>query len=1404
MSGDDAIEERVLETASPRRRRAGAVGIARWVGIAGAVLLGLLLAFVAFLHTGPGRQLIVDEIGRFAPASGLSVEVGSIEGSVLWSATFNAVKFRDAEDTLFLEVPEIDLNWRPYRWFTSGLDIRHLVLNGGTLHALPVLNPGDPEAPILPDFDIRIDRLVIHRLNVDEGIVGEARVIDFSAKADIRNGRVLVDAEGALGGADNFSLLVDSEPDRDRFDLDASWSAPAGGLLAEAVGAESDLVVRLEGDGSWSRWRGDLVAVQDEAQVVDLDLINESGQYRIVGTLRPAGYVTGLAARALGELVAVNMEGTLDDSVLEGNFVLRGAAFDVDGGGAVDLASNAFRDFTISADLLNPTLLGEDFVMNDARFEARLDGPFQDLSVPHEISIGEVDAGGVSLMNLVQNGTLTWDGSRALLPLDMRVARVTTGTDLIDPRLVGGVLNGSVTYTGAELLSDNLALRYQGLVANLKLRGDLADGAYELAGPVQLRDLVLDDIGQMDARANIRLAIGSEAPWRLTAQVGGQVNKVSNSTIVNLAGPAINFRGGLATGSAVPIDFNGFTMTSQKLEVRLDGRVDDGTTTLAGTGRHVEYGPFTVEAQVADDGPRATLVLADPLPAAGLRDVRVALAPSDEGFRIETSGGSMLGPFDGLVDLVMAQGGDTTIGIQYLDIAATRISGDLLLVEGGVDGTLELARGGVDGQVVLATRNGGQGFDVALQARNARFGEGQTLIAIGRGQIDATGFVAQGSSTINGKMTAQGLQYGSLFIGRMAGQAAIQDGAGTFDAVLTGARGTRLELRLNGQVSSERIAVAAQGNYEGRKIAMPRRAVLVKTGDGGWQLQRSQLSYGSGYIIGSGRFGGTMPAEGRVSLGDMPLSLGDIVVTDLGLDGTVSGVVDFATGANGLPTGKARLKVNNLTRSSTLLSSQPMDIAIVAELSPTTVQARAIIEDHGGADGRLQARISNLPQAGTLTQRLYAGALRAQLLYEGQAAALWRLAAIDLLDITGELSVSADATGSLANPQVRGTMGGDALRIRSALTGTDIRKVKARGTFSGSRLQLVSLAGSSPNDGRVSGSGFVDLAGMTGGRGPRIDLRMAARNAEILDLPTMGATVTGPLRIVSNGIGGTIAGRLDVTAARWRLGGSEAEQNLPDIKVTEINLPADAAPAPAAASPWRYLIDASANDNIKVDGLGLDSEWRGDILLRGTTDDPRIGGGAQVVPRQGFYSFAGVRFDITRGEIDFDEKVPIDPRLNILAETQVDDLSVQVAVRGTASQTEITFTSIPALPEEELLARLLFGGSITDLSATDALQLGAAVASLRGGGGLGPINKLRDAIGLDRLRIISADPALNRGTAVALGKNINRRLYTEVITDGQSYNASELEFRVTSWLSLLGSVSSIGRASAAVEVSKDY
>ena len=1397
---EDTIVEGAAEREEPARRRSRLGRAGRWLVGSVVGLVALVLVALAVLNSPIGQRFIADQIAAAAPASGLKISIGRIEGDIYGRATLHDVVLSDPRGP-FLNVPIAELDWRPLNWLWRGLDVRQLVARRGTLLRTPELLPGDPDAPILPDFDIRIDRFELDNFRVARGVVDDrAHRVDLDGKADIRDGRVYLTAGGRLGARDRLALLVDAEPDGDRFDIDLDYLAPQEGVIAGLVGAEAGYRARIKGDGTWSDWRGALLVQREGARFAAFRLTNRAGRYGIVGQAIPAPALSGAASQVLAGPISLAAFGTLQDSVVAGEMAIRSRGFDGEASGTVDLANNVFDRLLVDLRLRGSDALGQDLRIEGARAVATIDGPFRDLEIGHRLVVDRIASGTTEVRGLVQEGMATFDGSRWTLPLDTRVQQVVAGNDLLDPRLVRGRIAGIVTYTGTRVVSDDLRLAFPDASARFSLRGETRTGAYALAGPVDLRGLELANIGNVSGNAKILFKVASGVPWSLQANFAGRIPRVTNATLANVAGPAIRFRGGLGLGGGRPVLFRDVAIDAEKLQLRLDGQVRDGQTSLAGRGSHTEYGSFTVEAALDGEGPRAELVFASPLPAVGLADVRVAIAPIENGFRIDTEGGSLLGPFEGTLDLFSPEGGPTRIAVERLEVWRTNVTGDLVLGDGGVSGDLALAGGGLDGTIAFSPRGGGQAFDVDLDANNARFG-GATSISIARAQIEGSGLLVDGNSTLQGSVFAQGVQYGTLFVGRLAANAQLRNGAGEVTAALSGRRGSRFNMQLNAQVAPERVAVAARGDFAGRRIAMPRRAVLLRQGDGGWALQPTQLNYGRGIAIAEGRFGGGGPTQMELRLARMPLSLIDVAVADFGLGGSMSGVIDFSTGQGGVPVGSARIKVDGLTRSGLVLSSRPVDLSLVARLGTDRLETRAVIDEGGERRGRLQGRISGLPQSGSLSDRLRAGSLFAQLRYSGPADALWRLAAVDAFDLTGPLSLAANVTGTIDEPRVRGSMASDNLRVRSGLSGTDVSNVTARGDFEGARLRLTRFSGVTPGGGRVSGSGVVTLRDL-GERGPQMDIRVAARNARLLNANGLSATVTGPLRIVSDGIGGTIAGRLSVDRASWSLGTAASQEQLPQIATREINTPADIAPPPAASAPWRYLIDARATSRIDVDGMGLESEWGANIRVRGTTDDPRIGGSAQVV--RGDYTFAGTSFELTRGLIEFDESGPIDPRLDIRAETDRDGLSVTALVQGSALEPEISFSSTPALPEEEILARLLFGGSITELSATDALQLGAAVASLRGGGGMDPINQLRSAIGLDRLRIVGPDPALDRGTGVALGKNFGRRFYAEIITDGRGYSATEVEFRVTSWLSLLASVSTIGRESVRAEVSRDY
>lgn len=1371
-----------------------------WPQRVAATVVGLVaLLSIAFLvlDSSLGHRFVIDRIAGLTPANGLKIEIGRIDGSLFGEAVLHDVVLKDPQGA-FMTVPEAELDWRPLAWMKSGLDIRKLVLHRGHITRWPKFRPGEPGGSTLPNFDIRIDRFVVDDLTVDKGLIGQRRRIDLIARADIRKGRALLDVDGRFGGGDRLLLKLDAAPDRDKFKLALDYSAPKGGLLAGVTGATSSVAAKVYGAGGWKTWNGVAVARRDGKDLLALLLANRGGRYTAAGEVYPADLLAGQAKAIAGDKLGLRFDGTLVDNVLDGRLALTGAALAVGSRGKLDLGTNAAEGLFVRALALRPELLIADPQLEGAQLTATLDGPFKDLSIDHALTVRRLKSGTTLAEGLRTAGMARWDGKTLSLPLNLTAARVVTGNGQIDPRFAGGKVTGTLALTGAELNSDDLAIDLKGLAARLVLRGNLKQGAFALAGPVAARGFQLPNLGLVDADAKVLFKTGRGIAWTLQANLAGRMTRIDNRTLQTLTGGGIRFAGGVRLGQQVPMLFDRARLTSAKLTLNAQGRqLADGTTTLTGNGRHADYGPFTVQADVGAAGPRAVLVFADPYPSAGLKDVRVSLSPIPDGFRIETSGGSTLGPFDGVLGLYSAPGAPTRIVIEQMKVWQTGVTGTLLLGDSGVSGELALAGGGLNGQVRIDPRGQGQQIDALITARNARFG-GPTPLAIGNGKLEVSGFLEKGRSTIEGNVYAEGLQSGSLFIGKLAASAKLVNGAGQVTASVAGRRGSRFALSGTGTIEPNRVVFLAGGEYAGRKIVMPRRAVLTREGDG-WRLASTQVGFGKGMIIAEGHILGG-PTELNLQVADMPLSVADIAIADLGLGGTASGVVDYRR-ENGVPAGRARLVVKGLTRSGLVVTSRPVDLFLVAQLSANALETRAVVEEKGETRGRLQARISGLPAGGGLMPRLRSGSLFGQLRYNGPADALWRLTGVELLDLTGPVAIAADMTGSLDNPQVRGAMSSSELRVQSALTGTDLQKVAMRGSFAGSRLTLNQFSGVTPNGGRVTGSGTVDLSNVAE-RGVPLDLRIAATNAQVLNRDDMAATVTGPLRLVSDGIGGTIAGRVRIQQARWQLGRASSALALPEIRTREINAPADRAPARAAARPWNWLIDAAGDGQINVRGLGLDSEWGANIRLRGTTSAPQIFGNASLV--RGGYEFAGKRFELTRGRIFFDGNVPIDPRLDIVAEGDVEAISSRITISGSSLKPSITFSSTPALPEEELLSRLLFGSSITQISAPEAVQLAAAVASLRGGGGLDPINKLRAAIGLDRLRIVGADAAKGSGTSIAVGKYIGRRFFVEVVTDGKGYSATSVEFRITRWLALLGTISTLGDQSVNVKVSKDY
>jgi translocation and assembly module TamB len=553
------------------------------------------------------------------------------------------------------------------------------------------------------------------------------------------------------------------------------------------------------------------------------------------------------------------------------------------------------------------------------------------------------------------------------------------------------------------------------------------------------------------------------------------------------------------------------------------------------------------------------------------------------------------------------------------------------------------------------------------------------------------------------------------------------------------------------------------------------------------------MTFGGGTGTLSGR-SGSRP-EIHALLSDMPMQVLDIVQPGLGLSGRATGRVDYAWQGN--RNGRLNLKIRGLSRAGLALAEKPIDVGIAAAVADGRAAVRAIAASEGRVVGRAQARFAPLGN-GALMAELLRAPLFAQLRYGGPADTLWRLTGNDLFDLSGPMAVGADIRGSLADPVIRGSLRTQQARLDSPVTGMALTQVNADARFTGPQLLFTRISAQTNGGGSIQGSGSATFSdGRTA-----LNVSFTANQALLLDREDVAARVSGPIRIRSDGEAGTISGDLRLDKGRFQLGRASAAAGVPQLQVRHRGIDSDEVIESAALQPWRLHLNLAGN-NLQVTGLGINSRWRTELEIAGRVDAPRFVGQANLV--RGDYDFAGRNFRLERGTIRFRGETPPDPQLDIIAEAQMQGLDATVRVAGSGLRPEITFASVPALPQDELLSRILFGTSITNLSAPEALQLAAAVAALQSGSGsLDPINALRRAIGLDRLRIVPGDVATGQGTAIAAGKYIRRKLFVEIVTDGQGYSATRVEYQMTRWLSLLSTLSTMGRASANVRVSKDY
>lgn len=469
-------------------------------------------------------------------------------------------------------------------------------------------------------------------------------------------------------------------------------------------------------------------------------------------------------------------------------------------------------------------------------------------------------------------------------------------------------------------------------------------------------------------------------------------------------------------------------------------------------------------------------------------------------------------------------------------------------------------------------------------------------------------------------------------------------------------------------------------------------------------------------------------------------------------------------------------------------------------VSGTALQDAAgyLIDLTGRGPGQVDAKIAG---------RVAADLATADLSVSGTGQAGLANAFVEPRSVSGPVRFDLQLDGPLAARSLSGRLSLAGGRVTDPGLGFAFERVEAVADLSGGLAQ-VSATTQLSSGGRLRIDGPVGLASPNQAELSISLDRLRLVDPELYQTTASGEiTVTGPL-----GNGALIAGRitLDDTEIRVPSSGFGGEGGLPDL--SHVNEPRDVRETrakagllgdaggtggPGGTGAFRLDLEILAPNRVFVRGRGIDAELGGSLRLTGTT--------AAIVPSGGFSLIRG-RLDIlgkrlVLSDADLQMEGNFVPQILIAASTESDGITSFVTIEGPANAPDVTFTSVPDLPQEEVLSRLLFGRGLDTISALQAAQLANAVAVLAGRDGEGLIGRLRKSFGLDDLDVTTAEDG---SAALKAGKYISENAYTELEVGQEGKSRINLNLDLRPGVTLKGRVGADGDTGIGLFLERDY
>jgi len=731
-----------------------------------------------------------------------------------------------------------------------------------------------------------------------------------------------------------------------------------------------------------------------------------------------------------------------------------------------------------------------------------------------------------------------------------------------------------------------------------------------------------------------------------------------------------------------------------------------------------------------------------------------------------------------------------------------------------------------DGRIVV---NSGSNYGPARAAGN--FYLGNDMIRLTGVDLDAGGVTAQGSVALannipsSADLTFTARQGAFLRSGSADGRIRLTEGAGSDTAILdvTG-RNVRIvgqddllirSFDLNGRGTLQRLpfslkadvgganpvsfdgsgvysrigsgqSVALNGSGRVRDVAFSTRAPAVIALNGDGRVARVDLGVGGGFLTGELR----QDATAAVIEADLSaVELGSILPD---LRGRVTGRVSVRGAGDDLA-GSANVTLNQL-RSIDAPRGVAVDGTVNATLANDTLRIQAQAAD--GTDVRANADVTLPVEASAAPLRLAVARTRAmsgEVSINGQIQPIWDVFLGGERSLSGQVDGQATLAGTLNAPRINGRLNLAQGTFRDNGTGVVLNGLTLASRFDDTTALIETFNANDGSGGTVSGDGRIGLR-----QGSGSSLQLVLTRFRVIDNDIAQARATGPITVTRAEDGNILlAGPIDIDEARIEAN-PPGSNGIVRMDVVEINRPGgdpeveeteDRSGGPQINMNIQLR---SPGGDVRVVGRGLNVELGVNATVTGSIAAPVLSGTARIV--RGDYEFAGKRFVFDpRGTIALSTD-PARIRLNLAAVREDPALTATIRVTGTAASPEIALTSVPDLPQDEILSQVLFGRSASQLSGFEAAQLAAGVASLAGGGGFDVIGNLRELAGLDRLSFGGEAS----GLTVAGGRYLTDDIYLEVIGGGEGGAAVNVEWQGRSNVTVSSKFGGQGDASFAI------